>query len=47
MTFIESQENKIILLKEIYFKNNFIFSNNYCESLNHLINEILNVTKLM
>ena len=40
---IKVKGNENILFKENNFKNNFIFRNNCCESLNHLINEILDV----
>ena len=40
---IKIEGNKNSIFKENNYKTNFDFSNNCCESLNHLINEILDV----
>ena len=40
---LKIEGNKNSLFKENNYKTNFDFSNNCCESLNHLINEILDV----
>ena len=40
---LKIEANKNSIFKVSNYKNNFDFSNNCCESLNHLINEILDV----